>query len=283
MPELPEVEIITCKLGQQVVGRTIRRFHATWERQVKPSISVVQRAVQGATIIKVVRRGKWIAIQLRRKNETVGVLALHLRMSGRIAWEDADSGEPDHVRAVWELDQGKRLLFCDARKFGRIELIPTMSVLEQRLGIEPLGPAFTVSALRALFAKRARRLKPLLLDQTVIAGLGNIYTDEALFRARLHPLERADRLGDKAIRSLHHAVVHVLREAIQNNGTSFDWVYTGGRMQHSLRVYGHEGQPCRRCKTPIVYLRVAQRGTHICPRCQVLGAETPSSNNSLRS
>ena len=270
MPELPEVEIITRELNKRLVGRTIHRFHASWKRQIKPSIAAVQRALRGATITQVTRRGKWIVVHLDRGTVSAGVVAVHLRMSGRIVWE-SDTGEaPGHVRALWEFDRGERLLFCDARKFGRIELIPTMDVLDQRLGLEPLGPAFTVPALRALFAKRARKLKPLLLDQTLIAGLGNIYADEALFRARLHPLERANRLGDTAIRSLHRAIVRVLREAIQNNGTSFDWVYPGGRMQRSLRVYGQEGRPCRRCKTPIVYFRVAQRGTHICPCCQEL-------------
>jgi formamidopyrimidine-DNA glycosylase len=269
LPELPEVEIIARELNRWIVGRTIRRFHASWERQIKPSITVVQSALQGATITQVTRRGKWIVFHICRRTATAQVLLIHLRMSGRIVRESASSDVPEHVRALWEFDRGGRLLFCDARKFGRIELIPTIDVLDQKLGLEPLGPAFTVPALRALVAKSGRRLKTFLLDQTRIAGLGNIYTDEALFRARLHPLDRANRLGATAVRSLHRAIVCVLREAIQNNGTSFDWVYPGGRMQHSLRVYGHEGQPCRRCKTPIVYFRVAQRGTHICPRCQV--------------
>jgi formamidopyrimidine-DNA glycosylase len=277
MPELPEVEIITRDLRTRVVGRTIRRFRASWKRQIKPNITVVQRALQGATITQVTRRGKWIVFHLGGRNRSIGVLAVHLRMSGRILWESAADEEPEHLRAFWEFDGGGRLLFCDARKFGRIELIPTMNELDRRLGLEPLEPTFTVSALRALFSKSARKLKPLLLDQTLIAGLGNIYTDEALFRARLHPLERTDRLSDTAIRSLRRAIVHVLREAIQNNGTSFDEVYPGGRMQQSLRVYGHEGQPCRRCKTAIVYFRVAQRGTRICPRCQVPGVEPTSS------
>jgi formamidopyrimidine-DNA glycosylase len=275
MPELPEVEVIARGLRTRVVGRTIRRFRASWERQVAPSIAVVQRALRGATITQVTRRGKWIALYLDKPTNAALVLAVHLRMSGHLAWESDVSSEPAYVRASWEFEGGERLLFCDARKFGRIELLTNIETLDRKLGLEPLGPAFTVSALSALCSKRARALKPLLLDQTLIAGLGNIYTDEALFRARLHPLERADRLGAAAIRSLHRAILRVLREAIQNNGTSFDGVYPGGRMQRSLLVYGRKGQPCRRCKTPIAYFRVAQRGTHLCPRCQARAVQTP--------
>ena len=160
--------------------------------------------------------------------------------------------------------------FCDARKFGRIQHTTDLAAATADLGIEPLGRGFTLGALRGRLDGRARRLKPLLLDQTVIAGLGNIYTDEALFRARLHPLTPGNRLKPGDVAALHRSIRAVLREAIRYHGTSIDWIYPGGWMQKRLRVYGRAGEPCRSCRTPIAYLRVAQRGTHICPRCQPL-------------
>ena len=136
------------------------------------------------------------------------------------------------------------------------------------IGVEPLARGFTVARLKRELDGRARQLKPLLLDQSVIAGLGNIYADESLFRAGLHPLLRSNRLGEAKIAALHEAIRHVLRKAIRYCGTSFDRAYLGGSMQNQLMVYGRAGEPCRVCGTPIAAIRVAQRGTHICPKCQ---------------
>ncbi len=237
-----------------------------------------------------------------------GWLLVHLRMSGRFEWSQAVDGgrfewsqagdregarrgrrlpanngrfrdlEPPHVRAVWRFEDGQRLYFCDARKFGRIELIDDLASLDGRLGVEPRSRAFTPARLAGILGAGAaessapgctgRRLKPLLLDQTRIAGLGNIYTDEALYRAGLHPLTPSGRLDEAQISRLHAAIREVLAEGIRRNGASIDWVYPGGTMQDTFQVYGRTGEPCRHCGERIIYLKVAQRGTHICPRCQ---------------
>jgi len=264
MPELPEVETSVRWLRPRVRGRTVTGFSASWPRQIEPGIPAVHRAVRGRTIVRVGRRGKHILLHL----DNQGCLMLHLGMSGRLAWAADCPEEPAHVRAVLRLDDGNRMLFCDARKFGRIRYVPDAQAACAHLGPEPLSRRFTVQALRRALAGRTRRIKPLLLSQEVVAGLGNIYADEALHRARLHPSTPADRLTATDIRRLHRAVQQVLSEAVRRCGTSFDWVYPGGRMQHHLRVYRRNGKACRTCGTPIVRIEVGQRSTHLCPRCQ---------------
>lgn len=143
-----------------------------------------------------------------------------------------------------------------------------MSTIDADLGIEPLGDDFTIAAFSEALNGRRRLLKPLLLDQRIIAGIGNIYADEALFTAGLHPLRKAHRLKANEIAALHAAIVHVLTLGIKHNGTMIDWIYPEGRMQNHLQVYGRTGEPCNRCGEPITALRVGQRGTHICPTCQ---------------
>ncbi|WP_394700508.1 DNA-formamidopyrimidine glycosylase [uncultured Ilyobacter sp.] len=201
---------------------------------------------------------------------TVGHMLIHLRMSGRFEWADSPERPPRHVRAYFELDDGRRLLFCDSRKFGRIVYTDDLASAVGELGIEPLGPEFSAQRFAKMLRARRRLLKPLLLDQSVVAGIGNIYADESLFEAGLHPLTRSDDLRDEQIRRLWRSIRAVLRKAIRKNGTTIDWIYLGGNMQQHLNVYGRTGEPCRVCKTPIEALRVGQRGTHICPACQPL-------------
>ncbi|MCG3125478.1 MAG: Formamidopyrimidine-DNA glycosylase [Phycisphaerae bacterium] len=221
----------------------------------------------GRRIARVWRRGKYIVMQL----EASGALLIHLRMSGRLEAAAGDAGEPRHTRAVFEFDDGLRLHFCDARRFGRIVLARDVESGTGGLGPEPLSDGFSALRLGRLLAGRRRQVKPLLLDQRVIAGLGNIYTDEALFRAGIHPLEPSDRIDGARVKRLHAAIRTVLKEGIRRNGASIDWVYPGGNMQESFRVYGRAGQACVTCGATIEYLRVGQRGTHVCPRCQRLG------------
>jgi formamidopyrimidine-DNA glycosylase len=264
MPELPEVHTIVRTMRPRLVGRRIVEFEARWPRQVRPDVPSVRDGIVGCTIRNLTRRGKFIVFHLHDG----GFLLVHLRMSGRLEWSQPRTAEPPHVRAAWGLEDGNRLLLCDARKFGRILYTRDLSDVTGRLGVEPLSSTFTPRRLARLLHTRARQLKPLLLDQSVIAGLGNIYTDEALFCAGLHPATRSDRLSTAQITALHGAIRQVLRTAIRRNGTSFDWIYPGGRMQDHLRVYGRAGEPCRRCGATIRTLRIAQRGTHFCPRCQ---------------
>ncbi len=303
MPELPEVETIVRNFRPGLLGRRIVGFRSLWPKGVSPPPGRLRRAIVGRTITDVTRRGKFIVLAL----DDGGWLLVHLRMSGRFEWLNGEPPSPGpalraainprlarrggagsgscsrdsdappvpslegsgvrHVRATLGLDDGT-LAFCDARKFGRILYTRDLAGATAELGPEPLARGFTAERLAGLLRGRRRQLKPLLLDQRVLAGLGNIYTDEALFRAGLHPLCRSDRLSDAQIRRLHAAVRAVLRLAIRNHGTSIDWAYPGGWMQRKLAVYGRAGEPCRACGTPIVGLRVGQRGTHICPRCQ---------------
>ncbi|MBK8913556.1 MAG: hypothetical protein IPM64_02970 [Phycisphaerales bacterium] len=244
-------------------------------------------------------------LSARRSNgrQSPGYLLIHLRMSGRLEWGDpvlpgqkrpaatrsgisgSDVPRPDapHTRAVFTLDDGARLLFCDARKFGRILWTRDLTSVTADLGVEPLEPEFTAGLLADLLTRRSGRIKPLLLDQSVVAGIGNIYADEALHRAGLHPLTPGNRVSPAAVKRLCHAIRSVLRAAIRHNGTSFDWVYPTGTMQDHLRVYGRTGEACRTCGTAIEALRVGQRGTHLCPRCQPAPRGASSGGRALRS
>jgi formamidopyrimidine-DNA glycosylase len=264
MPELPEVETIVRNCRPHLEGRRILRFKSHWSKNTAPRAATVARALRGRRIVQVTRRAKFIVFHL----DDGACLLIHLRMSGRLEWRDARNGNQKHVRAAWDLDNGRRLLFCDARKFGRIRYTRDLATATCGLGPEPLERGFTPARFGDLLAARRRQLKPLLLDQSVIAGLGNIYTDEALFRAGLHPATPSHRLDPEHVRRLHRGIRDVLRLAIRNHGTTIDWIYPGGWMQRRLNVYGRTGQPCRACGTPIVALRIGQRGTHICPQCQ---------------
>jgi formamidopyrimidine-DNA glycosylase len=264
MPELPEVETIVRNYGPLVCGRRVVAFASRCKKNCAPSAAAVRRGVVGRRIAKVTRRAKYIVMHL----DDGAFLLVHLRMSGRFAWAADHARTPSHVRAVWEFERGDRLLFCDSRKFGRITLTRDLAGATAGLGVEPLEERFTAAVLGGELRRRSRRIKPLLLDQSIVAGLGNIYADEALHRARVHPERPSDSLDRLEIARLHRSIRAVLREGIRKNGTTIDWIYPGGNMQQSLRVYGRTGEPCRRCGAPIVALRVAQRGTHICPACQ---------------
>jgi formamidopyrimidine-DNA glycosylase len=165
-------------------------------------------------------------------------------------------------------DSPSHLIFNDTRKFGRVWLTADVDDVFGELGPEPLGDDFTARGLYESLHSRRRLLKPLLLDQTFLAGLGNIYTDEALNLARLHPLARSETITLKQAERLHDAIRSILQEGIRQNGASIDWVYRGGDFQNHFRVYDREGKPCPRCGTTIRRLLVGQRSTHICPKCQ---------------
>ena len=269
MPELPEVETIVRRYRARLEGRRIVAFASRWAKQATPSVRVVRAGIVGRTVTWLTRRGKYIVFYL----DDGGFLLVHLRMSGRFEWAAEQPTRPRHIRSTWDLDDGSRLLFCDSRKFGRLVYTRDLAAATADLGVEPLARGFTVARLKRELDGCARQLKPLLLDQSVIAGLGNIYADESLFRAGLHPLRRSNQLGEAQVAALHEAIRHVLRKAIRYCGTSFDRAYLGGSMQQRLMVYGRGGEPCRVCGTPIIPIRVAQRGTHVCPKCQPFDGE----------
>jgi formamidopyrimidine-DNA glycosylase len=264
MPELPEVECMVRKFRPLVSGLEILDFSASWPRQVNPSIVKVRRSIRGKVITRLGRRGKYMVFHLDDGTHFL----VHLGMSGRLEWSRASGEQPAHVRAEWRFKGRARMLFCDARKFGKIRHTSQLQEDLAHLGPEPLAPGFTVACLQKELQGYARQLKPLLLEQSAVAGLGNIYTDEALFRARLHPLVCSSSLDRRQIARLHRAIQAVLKQGIRFCGTSIDWVYPGGRMQTRLKVYRRTGEPCPRCGASILRILVGQRSTHYCPVCQ---------------
>lgn len=266
MPELPEVETIARKLELELVGRTINGADLRWTRTLtSPSPKKFKEQIKGQRIREVTRRAKFFILRLSDFS-----LLVHLRMSGDLYIKNSTTEPGKHDRLVLQLSGNKSLVFNDTRKFGRVWLVTDPQEVLGKLGPEPLGREFTPQWLYASLQKRHRQLKPLLLDQTFLAGLGNIYTDEALHIAKLHPLGMSDSVTEDQARALHEAIRKVLREGIRRNGASIDWVYRGGEFQNYFRVYDREGEPCHECGTHIQRLVVGQRGTHICPNCQVL-------------
>ncbi len=276
MPELPEVETIRRALvhggrGEPAIaGRRITGGRFAWAGCLAtPSRPHFWRRVKGRRIGEITRRGKFLLIGLEEaKAGRTGTLAVHLRMSGDLVAQPDTGPLPRFCRLHLKLSSGDRLVFTDLRKFGRLWLLRDPSELLGALGPEPLENTLTSRDFVARASARRRQLKPLLLDQSFLAGLGNIYTDEALHTAGLHPRRQADTLSAQEGRSLWRAIRRVLRAGIRRHGSSIDWIYRGGDYQTQLRVYGRTGLPCPVCRTPIERFEVGQRGTHICPACQ---------------
>lgn len=276
MPELPEVETIARAIkyggreGPSVLHGVLTGGRILWEKTlVSPPSAQFSQRLAGQIVQDVSRRGKFLVLTLSRDT-----LLIHLRMSGDIRVEpDKDPGGlerpfPRHDRLVLNFDNGTRLVLNDTRKFARVWLVQDPADVLSSLGPEPLDHNFTAEDLSARLSQRQRAIKPLLLDQTVLAGLGNIYTDEALHLARIHPLAVSNRLTTLDIEHLWLAIRSVLQEGIKRSGASIDWVYRGGDFQNYFRVYGRSGQPCPACGTPVVKTVVGQRGTYFCPNCQ---------------
>jgi formamidopyrimidine-DNA glycosylase len=313
MPELPEVEYTARQLRSAIIGATIHEILVFWERTIgHPDLSDFLAEIADKHILDVRRRGKFLIIDLSGEL----ILTIHRRMTGNllllspgweidtslkttdaIAWnvkgpliqrfstENANDQESTinetssdllYCRVCFNLVDGRRLLFTDPRKFGRIELWP--GELEQEalkgLGPEPLSEDFTVEILARSLSGRKNPIKQLLLNQEVIAGLGNIYADEALYYASIHPLRPANSLTPAEIQRLQEGIVSVLTLGIEHGGTSFSeyrdlWGETGDNYNHVL-VYHQQGKPCKRCGTPIERIVVGQRSTHFCPTCQKL-------------
>jgi formamidopyrimidine-DNA glycosylase len=275
MPELPEVETIRAQLAPRVSGRTITGLEITDPLLVAPADPApVAAAVRGRSITTITRRGKYLLMVL----DSGDVLAMHLRMTGRLHWRpDAPvAGDERFLRATMALGDGSTVTFGDARRFGRIWIIPAGTDMDLywrgRVGIEPLGRAFTADRLGRLLDGRTASIKGALLNQATVAGLGNMYVDESLFGAGIHPRRIAGSLSPLEVRRLHRAIRDRLRLAIAAGGASIDTYRDGlgqtGRMQTLLRVHLHEGEACPRCGTIIIKDVVAQRGTYWCPRCQ---------------
>jgi formamidopyrimidine-DNA glycosylase len=272
MPELPEVETIRRGLREgspsnpPLPGEQIESARVLWERTLAaPGVDEFCARLPGQSILEVGRRGKFLIFYLSQD-----ALLVHLRMSGDLWVEAQEAPIAPHHRLVLNFRDGLRLAFNDTRKFGRVWLVGDVQDVLAGLGPEPLEPEFTPELLYQRLHKTRRQLKPLLLDQSFLAGLGNIYTDEALHLARLHPLTPADRTSPEQADSLWGAIRGVLEEGIRRNGASIDWVYRGGDFQNYFRAYRRTGQPCPECGAPIQRILVGQRATHFCPNCQPL-------------
>jgi formamidopyrimidine-DNA glycosylase len=275
VPELPEVETVRTRLAPDVEGRTIVRARVDDLRLVRPELpDIVAGALTGASIERVDRRGKYLLLRLR-SGET---LAVHLRMTGNLLRRAAGDEPPRFVRAELELDDGSFVAYTDIRRFGTWELLRDAEVADSfisgRLGPEPFSEEFTPAFLYAALHRRNAPVKSVLLDQRVVAGLGNIYADEALWAAKIHPELPASRLRRPDAERLHGTIREALAAGIAAQGASIrDYRMPDGghgSAQERFAAYGRTGEPCPRCGTPIRRLVVGQRGTHICPHCQRL-------------
>jgi formamidopyrimidine-DNA glycosylase len=285
MPELPEVETIARQLRRLIVGRTIRHFRSEWHRLTEPEPAELFAArLRGRRVTAVRRRGKFVVIDL--DGAAREALVVSLRMTGQLLFHDGDVEAHPYRRAHIAFADGTALEFADTRKFGRMAIVDAAILdatpqrrrrvgepLHGHLGVEPLSRRFTVGWLREALQRRDRAaIKPLLLDQTFIAGIGNIYAIEALWRARIHPLRSAGSLRADEVERLHEALRWVLRKGIRFGGASRrdyrDARGKQGRMQREFNVYGRAGEACPRCGTEIVRTVVGGRGTFLCPRCQ---------------
>jgi formamidopyrimidine-DNA glycosylase len=270
MPELPEVETVARGLGETLPGRTIVGLTARWPRSIAfPPLDEFREQVVGRQVLSIGRRGKYVVIGLDR-----GILLIHLKMSGRLQVVYPDDPAGKHTHTIFDLDDGRQLRFQDARKFGRVYLVDDIEQVTGQLGPEPLADDFSLDEFRRRLGRRSGRLKSLLLNQQFLAGLGNIYADEALFAARLRPLRKADSLTIDEQAHLYEAIRLVLRTAIASGGTTLDdRGYTdidgqAGAYQERIAVYGRHGQPCLECGTLVERTILGGRSTHFCPQCQ---------------
>jgi formamidopyrimidine-DNA glycosylase len=302
MPELPEVETICRQLGPELAGRRIERLavlDARWSRPIAPA--ELGAAVSGQMIRDLGRRGKYLLLAL----EGAQTLVMHLRMTGNLVLiEEEEKLDPSEGRRLYEgerstserylrarfwLDGGRELWFTDPRRFGEAFLSndADLRVRFERLGIEPLSEEFTPEALGKVAAGRTAPLKSFLLDQSGIAGVGNIYADEALFRARLHPLSPAASMRPEHLEALRDAVIAALQAGIDDGGASIDDYRDGrgqkGAMQDHFLVHTREGEPCRACGGPVARITISGRSTYYCPSCQVRLRRRPRRRPARRS
>lgn len=270
MPELPEVQTVVDYLRPELLGETVHKVSvpANYKRAVgPPSLRTFNKCIAGQVIQDVRRRAKLIVLVLDK-----GCISIHLRMTGRVLINEPEQNDLRYITATIELGAGHNIYFKDVRKFGRIKYHNHWSDLDALYGPEPLSDRFSYRWLKDSCLSRDRMMKPLLLDQQFIAGLGNIYVDEALWTAGIHPCRTSSSLTSDELRKLARAIPRILRSSIRLNGTTFQSFYFGeetpGRFASQLKVFGKQGTACKRCKTEIVKVRVAQRGTHLCPTCQ---------------
>jgi len=264
MPELPEVETIVRELQEKICGETISDLEKKWSGSF---VNYSRLSIKKRRIEKISRKGKYILFHLDS-----GYLITHLRMTGQLIVRDSAPTDLKHLRLSFKFSSGKYLLFYDLRKFGRISLTPDPNSILNNTGMDALDSQFSTAYLRQLFKNRKIRIKSFLLNQKYIAGLGNIYIDEILFRAGIHPASIVSDLSKAQIRTLYNCIKFILNQAIQKMGTTIsDYKTSGGGFgenQNYLQVYGREGKHCFKCDSQIIKIKHSGRGTHYCPTCQ---------------
>jgi formamidopyrimidine-DNA glycosylase len=267
MPELPEVETIKNDLLPHVIGRRIKSVSLLWERTLQqPSKEEFTRIIAGQKITGMDRRGKYLIFEL----ESGFKLIMHMRMSGSLML--GKNNPPPHTRAIVHLDDGSNIYFNDPRKFGKMQLVKDCKCVLGKLGVEPLSDEFTVKTLTGLLNGRKSPIKSVLLDQCLIAGIGNMYADEALFASKIHPSRPTDSLTKEEIKALYKAIQDVLRQGIKNKGASVTNYFRPdgetGTAHKQFKVAHCKDKPCPVCRTPLERIIVHQRGTYFCPNCQ---------------
>ena len=266
MPELPEVQTVVNHLKSQLIGRRILNIEIIWPKVLdnfKPEELFTYKS--NLKVNDVFRRAKFIIIQL-----DFYILAIHLRMTGKLHIIK-DEPFPKHTSSVINLDNNYKLIFEDVRKFGRIYLYRNLDVINSKYGIEPLSNSFSFKLFQDLILTKKRNIKGLLLDQSIISGLGNIYVDESLWMSGIHPNSISCSISKLKLKRLHESIISILQEAIASKGTTIiDFSVNGesGRYSSQLRVYGKKGHQCLNCKNNIIKLRVCGRGTYVCKKCQ---------------
>ncbi|NLM97078.1 MAG: bifunctional DNA-formamidopyrimidine glycosylase/DNA-(apurinic or apyrimidinic site) lyase [Halanaerobiaceae bacterium] len=272
MPELPEVETIVRGLRKSVTGHVIEEVIVREKKIVAfPSVEEFRKGLRKRSIRGVERRGKYILLGLGENKS----LIIHLRMTGKLLLKPREMEYDKHEHIIFELDNSLDLRFHNIRKFGRMYLVENRYETVggfNKLGPEPLADEFTFELFREMLSGRKTNIKALLLDQSFLAGLGNIYTDEALFHAQISPERNSSSLNEREIRDLYNSIRKVLREGIESGGTSYndyrDVNDEKGNYQYHLKVYQREGRECINCGAEIIRKKIAGRGTHFCPHCQ---------------
>jgi formamidopyrimidine-DNA glycosylase len=272
MPELPEVETIKRDIEKQVIGRKVEDVWYDWARSLQPDPETFEKAVVGKRFKDISRRAKLFIFRLDSTP-----LVVHLKLSGRLLYRNQTDKPDQFTHVVLKLDKGKELRFCDLRKFGWLRVLKDEGELDEVLGefgIEPFTPDFTLENFRKVLGSKKTAIKPLLMDQHLIAGVGNIYSDESLWCAQIHPETPARSLSHEKIERLYTCIQKVLKEGIADRGTSvddyLDLFGQPGKHEQNLQVFRKDGQPCPRCGATIKKIRVGGRGTHFCPACQRL-------------
>lgn len=274
MPELPEVETVRAGLSALVQGATIQEVVVPYPKVITGDVDQFKAQVLGCTFERFDRRGKYLLFRLSNNHTIVS----HLRMEGQYSVEPIDSKPHKHTEIIFKLTDDRALMYNDTRRFGRLQLVETGQEGQAVDGLGKLGPEPTDADLKLdymvkIFQKSHRMVKPLLLDQSKIAGLGNIYTDEVLWQSKIHPESLTNHLNQDQLAELRTNIIVEIKRAIAEHGTtvhSFSNVFGKvGEFQNKLEAYGRVGKPCHRCGTPMIKFKVAQRGTTICPACQI--------------